>query len=149
MLVIDLTAECLDREYHGCGKAWAAVKNGKIVALRYMGEFAADRSGLPAWIRAVCNSATGLDDHMLPTARSSKALAAIAVAASACDDCPTPPRRARYRPAELLTMARAAIAAWDSASFGVYREKCRAELAEIGTIVSGTCSCTQFCCEKM
>jgi hypothetical protein len=38
MHVYDLTSECLDREYHGCGKAWVAIKDGRVIAIRYMGE---------------------------------------------------------------------------------------------------------------
>jgi len=29
-----------EKDYHGCGKAWAAINDGKIVSLRYMGDFA-------------------------------------------------------------------------------------------------------------
>lgn len=114
-------------------------------ALRYMGDHAPDQSGLPAWVRAVKANAEGLDSRLLPTAWSSRGLSKLAAAASACPDCPKPPRRARYRPSELLQMARAALAANDRASFAAHRARCRADLAAIGDfVVSGHCSCTEF-----
>jgi hypothetical protein len=139
----DLTPDCLQRDYHGCGKAWAAVKDGLVIALRYM-DFAADTAKLPAWVRAVRDNAGGLDGAMLPTANSSADFTKLAAAAAACADRPTPPHRERYRPAELLTMARAALSANQAAGFAVYRAKCRTELAAIGTVLSGMCSCTKF-----
>ena len=148
MHVYCLTAECLEKDYHGCGKAWAAVKNGVVVALRYMGEdHTGDwpQSAVPAWAEAVRRAAQGSDNHGLPTSWSSRNLAALAKAAEACGDCPKPPRRTRYRPTELLTMARAVLLATESASFGVYRQRCRAGLAELGEVISGMCSCTKFC----
>ena len=132
------------KDYHGCGKAWAAIKDGQVVALRYMGDCPRDWPDKPAWIAAVEQAADGLDESFLPTAGSSKALTAIAQAASACEDCPAPPRRERYRPAELLSMARAALAAADTANFAAYRRKCREELAKLGEVVSGECSCFEF-----
>jgi hypothetical protein len=133
----------LDRDYRGCGKAWAAVKDGEIVALRYMG---ADRTpyDVPAWVKAVQADCEGIDERCLPDAWSSHGLAKLAAAAAACPDCPTPPRRARYRPKELLSMARAVLAAADETNFTDYRTRCRAELAAMGTVVSGMCSCTEF-----
>ncbi len=144
MRVIDISSECLERDYHGCGKAWGALRDGVVVAIRYM-DHAADWPTEPAWVRAVREHATGLGGSLLPTCHGSHKLAAMAAAAQACDDCPRPPKRDRYRPAELLTMARAAMAAVQSASFARYREQCRAELAAIGEVVSGECSCTKFC----
>jgi hypothetical protein len=48
---------------------------------------------------------------------------------------------------ELLAMARAALAAADAASFRLYRAKCREELAKLGEVKSGMCSCTEFCAD--
>ena len=143
-----ITKECLATEYHGAGKAWAAVRDGQVVALRYMGDHPIPGHGdytVPDWIRGILDAAEGLDDHFLPITHSSKGLTKLASAASACDDCPVPPRRERYRPSELLTMARAALATLDSASFARYRQRCRDELAKLGDLISGTCSCTKFC----
>ena len=134
-------------DYHGAGKAWAAIAGDHVLALRYMGEHPIPGCGdydVPAWVRAVTETATGLDASNLPTCHGSHALAAVAAAAQACDDCPTPPRRDRYRPSELLTMARATLVALDGDSFTAYRDRCRAELAKFGDVESGVASCYEF-----
>lgn len=145
--VLKISKACLDSQYRGAGKAWAAVKNGEVVAVRYMDEVPLPGFGttpLPGWVKAVNSNAEGRDHHWLPTAWSSKALSKMAGACEAAGDCPTKPRGGRYRPKELLTMARAALAAIRSAEFAAYRLKCRDELAELGEVVSGMCSCTEF-----
>lgn len=142
IITIDIPQDVLDRDYKGCGRAWAAYKDGRIVALRYMAQ--GNELPLTGWLKAVLDSAGGLDYHMLPVANSSKALSALAKAASACSDCPTPPRKDRYRPTELLSMARAAIAALDAENFTKHRQTCRAELAKLGDVISGMCSTHEF-----
>jgi hypothetical protein len=144
---LKLSAQCLERDYHGAGKAWAAIRDGEVVALRYMGDHPIAGHGdyeVPDWVRAVMQASTGLDDSFLPVCRGSQALAALASAAQACADCPVPQRRERYRPAELLTMARAALAALDAAAFEAYRAKCRTELAELGEVRSGVAGGHEF-----
>lgn len=152
----EITSECLTNDYHGYGKAWAAIKDGKVIALTYMSQGTYPMSdprrnwggkterALPAWIRAVRNNAEGLDDQTLPTAWSSHGLNKLAIAASACSDCPKRPRDGDYRPRELLTMARAAIIAACAADFAAWRLHARTELAELGMVMSGMCSCTEF-----
>lgn len=154
--VFQLTSDCLTNDYHGCGKAWAAVKDGAVVALRYMSQgtypIANPRGnwggnierGLPNWIQAIRKNAEGLDNHTLPTAWSSRGLSKLSAAASACADCPKRPRGGSYRPRELLTMARAAIIAACAADFTSWREHARAELSQFGAVMSGMCSCTEF-----
>ena len=140
----DIPADVLRRDYHGAGKAWAAVRDQQIVGLRYLGDYRLDFLALPKWVRAVHNNAEGLDNSILPTAWSSKGLSKLAEAAESSGDCPRRPKGGRYRPKELLTMARAALRAADIPSFNAYREKCRAELAAMGEVIAGMCSCTQF-----
>lgn len=140
---IKINEEVLVHEYHGCGKAWVAVKGGEVVAIRYMGEGRAPLN-LPAWVQAIRKNATGLDSSMLPTVYGSGPLSKIAAAAAATSDCPIKPKGGRYRPTELLLMARAVILAADGAAFDAYRAKCRGELAMLGEVVSGICSCTEF-----
>lgn len=144
LATLKIEQTCMDRDYHGCGRAWAAVVGGQVVAIRYMGDHVADDTALPAWVRAVRDNAEGLDSHLLPTAWSSNGLSKLAGAAEAAGDCPRTPRGKRYRPKELLTMARAALAAVDTSSFASHRERSRAELAQIGEVVSGMCSCCEF-----
>ena len=148
MDVFQLRSDCLEKEYHGCGKAWAAIKDGQVVALRYMGDYPLDWRDQPEWIKAFQQAAIDLGEcFLLTTNDGSTKLAAIAAAAEACADCPRPPRHRRYRPTELLTMARAARAAAEAASFQVYRARCREELAQLGEVKSGMCSCHEFCAD--
>jgi len=144
MRIYQITPECLGNDYDGAGKAWAAIVGGQVTALRYMGKCPTDWDAKPAWIAAIEAHATGLDSHLLPTCRGSKALTAMAAAAHDCDDCPRPKNRQQYRPTELLTMARAALAAAHDAAFAKYRERCHAELGQLGDVVSGMCSATEF-----
>lgn len=132
-------------DYRGCGAAWAALDNhNEIIALRYMSECPTDRSNQPRWVQSIARTANGLDGLNLPTCSGSTALSKIGKAANSCKDCPTPPRRAAYRPSELLAMARDLIESSDLDQWTAYRAKCRDELAELGRVVSGRCSCYQF-----
>jgi hypothetical protein len=141
---MQISQEALDRDYHGCGKAWVAVKDGQVVAIRYMNGNTAQWEMMPDWVRAVLDTANGRDANMLPTSQGSKNLTEIAEAALECDDCPKPLYADRYRPTELLAMARAALSIANSALFMAYRAKCRIELAEIGEVISGMCTATEF-----
>lgn len=143
MQVYDL--QPVSDQYQGCGKAWAAIVDGRVVAIRYMEDMSPRTTKRPDWVEAIDCNAEGLDDYCLPTAWSSYGLAKLARAAEACTDCPTPPRRSRYRPSELLAMARDVLAEIDHADFGVYRNKCRAELGKLGEVVSGMASCYELC----
>ena len=146
--VLTISQACLNSQYRGCGKAWAAIKNGEVVALRYMGNIPIPGYGptpIPQWVKAVMDNADGLDDYNLPTTHSSKCLVKIAEACEGTGDCPTRrPRGGRYRPKELLMMARDILATIHGAEFSTYRSNCRTELAEIGEVMSGMCSCTKF-----
>lgn len=144
MQTYEIARELVD--YRGAGKAWAAVADGRVVALRYMDAAPLDWPDKPAWVAAVEQTAAGLDESLLPVAHGSQTLARVAQAAQACEDCPTPPRRSRYRPAELLTMARAALAAAHQAAFAAHRTRCREELSLLGEVRSGLCSCYEFVC---
>jgi hypothetical protein len=147
MATYQINKPVLDRDYTGCGKAWAAISStGEVLAIRYMDslDYRHGCEFLPKWIQAVDKSRDGLDESLLPTIHSSKSFAAMAQAAEAAGDCPSKPRGGRYRPNELLTMARAALAAANKAAFLKYREETKAELAKLGHVVSGTCSCTEF-----
>jgi hypothetical protein len=145
MRVYKLSQEVLDRDYHGCGKAWAAIKDGEVRALRYMDSHWIGHDQLPEWVKAVNGNCSGLDSRNLPVAHSSTAYKRMAEAAQACDDCPKPPKRARYRPAELLHMARMILMQVDSDQFAKYRQRSREELTLLGDVVSGMCSCCTFC----
>ncbi len=139
-----ITPACIEADYHGAGRAWAAVEGDRVVALRYMRDRPIDDSELPGWITTVIVAADGLDSHGLPVIQSRAGFAAMAGDLAARPDCPKPPRRDRYRPAELLKLARVELATRDSVAFVKYRDRCRDELAELGNVVSGMCSCAAF-----
>jgi len=130
--------------YRGCGRAWAAIDGDAVVGLLYMGNHALDRNKLPLWVQAIKDNAEGLDHRMLPTAHSSRGLSRLAAAARSCTDCPRSPRGLDIRPNRLLQMAVSIIEKEDVLSFLAYRQACREELAKIGIVVSGDCSCTVF-----
>lgn len=145
MAIHKISESCSD--YHGCGKAWAAIVDGEVVALRYMGDHPLPGYGdyeVPNWVRAVLDNVNGLDERYLPVCRGSKALSKVAQAAEACDDCPKPPRRERYRPSELVRMAREVLIELDQSAFTAYRAKCRDELGKRGVVKSGMASCYEF-----
>jgi hypothetical protein len=108
------------------------------------GEHRADRSKWPLWVQAVNTLTDGLDQQNMPTYHSARSLSRLAQALASCPDTPKPLRRANYRPSELVRKAREYIAAADAENFANYREKCRAELEQIGEVFSGMCSCWQF-----
>ena len=130
--------------YGGCGRAWAAISNGEVVGLRYMSNHSLDRSTLPLWVQAIKNNAEGLDYRMMPTAHSPKGYARLAAAARSCTDCPKSKRGLDIRPKQLLQKAVAILESEDAISFSAYRQKSRDELAKLGTVLSGDCSCTIF-----
>jgi hypothetical protein len=144
MTLFEISEDCKATQYHGCGKAWAAIKDDKVVAIRYMDRCQVDRSELPKWVQAVASNSEGLDNHMLPTAWSSKGLSMLAAAAQACEDCPSRRNGSRYRPNELLRMSRAILEKHNKAEFAKYRQACRDELAQFGQVISGQCSCFEF-----
>tara|TARA_Y100000310_G_scaffold307482_1_gene349603 strand:- start:4268 stop:4795 length:528 start_codon:yes stop_codon:yes gene_type:complete len=136
--------DVLDRDYHGAGKAWAAIAQGEVVAIRYVDNFDELVRELPEWVNAANDNAEGRQFNMLPTAWSSNGLSKLATAVRATADCPKRPRGGDYKPSELLTMARAALLANSEARFASYREEMRTELAELGEVRSGMCSACEF-----
>jgi len=42
MQVYQIPKEVLDHEYHGCGKGWAAIKDGMVNAIRYVDDLPVD-----------------------------------------------------------------------------------------------------------
>ena len=130
--------------YGGCGHAWAAISKGEVVGLRYMSDHSLDRSTLPLWVQSIKDNAEGLDYRMMPTAYSSKGYAKLAAAARSCTDCPKSKRGLDIRPKQLLQKAVSILEAENAISFSAYRQKTRDELAELGTVLSGECSCTVF-----
>lgn len=145
MAVYEIKGSPAESSYSGCGKVWAAINDDQVLALRYMGDAPGDyMTTLPAWVKIVAENCDGLDHHWMPTYHSGATHARLGRLLAACPDTPKPPRRAAFRPAELVKMARNIIADAKSESFGKYRAKCREELAQIGEVVSGECSCYEL-----
>ena len=87
-----------DAGYRGCGKAWAAIVDRRVVALRYM-----ERS------------------------------TSIRLKAGVSADAPFAESNFDF------------IDNWGGRSFTDYRSAARAELALLGEVKSGMCSCCEFC----
>lgn len=84
MRVYQITHECLIRDYHGAGRAWAAVADGVVVATSFTpGDSPGCWADKPAWVAAVEQHATDIDAGLLPTCRGSEAAAAMAELAAA------------------------------------------------------------------
>ena len=132
------------KDYRGCGRAWVATdKANRVVAIRYMDDYAPSSLDLPAWVRAVSDAADGLDGQLLPTvhsARSWSRLGHYAYAAGAALNS----RGNRRRPSELLAIARDLIGRARDESFRAYREDSRAYCAQRGVLRSGMVSSYEF-----
>lgn len=146
--VFHLSEDILATQYRGAGDAYAAVSGNQVVALRYYERDRLATDALPAWVSAVVDAAEGTDSKMMPTAWSSRSLAAIAKAASAVVDCPKPARRDRYRPTELLSMARAVIVEARGTANRQQKAEIEAELAQLGTVYRGMASCSEFVADR-
>lgn len=143
ILAYDLQKTPAEKNYRGCGNALAAIHGGKVIALRYVEEPLCPDNA-PAWVAAIFKNAEGNDASGLPDAWSSKGLARLAHAASACADCPKRRNGTRYRPKEILAMARAALLTLRAHAQKEIEQCARGELSELGEVVSGKCSCWQF-----
>jgi len=130
------------KDYHGLGKAWAAIKDGEVVALRYMADFAPQHKQAPEWAKAVyraysiskCNLKNISPTH----------LARVKKAAISAGHPERGPRGGKIRASYIASMAQHCLAQSEKEEFAEYRYKCRQELAELGTVMSGECSCYQF-----
>ena len=137
-----VSASCKD--YRGCGRAWVATdRANRVVAIRYMDDYAPSSLDLPAWVRAVSDAADGLDGQLLPTARSARTYSQIGKAAYDAGAALNS-RGNRRRPSELLSMARDLIGRARDESFRAHRDDSRAYCAQRGVLRSGMVSCYEF-----
>ena len=144
MIVFKLQNTNAEKDYHGSGKAWAAIKDDKVVALRYMGRFALDpsKSNIPEWVKAVFDAAaTGV--YSLET-RAPTTLVKIKKAAIAAGHPEFGPRGGSIKPSIIAREARNIIFELEREQFGEYRNSARKELSGLGEVVSGMCSCWEF-----
>ncbi len=125
-------------QFHGTGKAWAAIQDDKVTCLVYM-----DGRGLPQvdpevpqWVRVIKEmcAVTG-DDRFVYW--STKQLINIARAMEICRDCPRHKDGKVHRPSMLVAMAGKE---WQKASrrqFSDHRDRSFERLNQFGTVISG------------
>jgi hypothetical protein len=134
-----------EKDYVGCGKAWAAIKNNVPVALRYMGQFSFDPSTAPAWALAVYESYCTISE---PSSRidyiSSRELGKIKKAAVAAGYPEFGPRGGHIKASAVAREARSILQELEKEQFAEYRASSRDELRKLGDVVSGMCSCREF-----
>lgn len=133
-----------DSQYEGCGRAWAAIKDGQVVAIRYMHKCneRAAVDALPAWVKAV--DPCGLDAVYRRNRPPAAVLGRCKRAAIAAGHPETGPRGGYIPATRIVNEAMAFWRAADRADFGTYRAKVRAELETMGEVTSGMLSCWEF-----
>jgi hypothetical protein len=133
------------KDYRGCGKAWAAIKNNVPVALRYMGQFSFDPSKAPAWVLAVYESYSTIHE---PSSRidyiSSRELGKIKKAAVSAGYPEFGPRGGHIKASAVAREARSILQKLEKEQFADYRNSSREELRRLGDVASGMCSCREF-----
>lgn len=135
--------------YRGAGRAWAAIKNNQVAGIRYMGDWhelggvATMESRLPEWVYAMYTQSLPMSEHDLqftsPKKRGELKKAAIAAGHPAQG-----PRGGHITATSIIREAMRIAQEAEKAAFAEWREKCRAELSELGEVVGGMCSCHQF-----
>lgn len=141
--VLNTSAES---DYKGCGQAWAAIKEGTPVALRYMNDFRFDITALPAWVQAARKAYPYLDEpHFKVNTISPNTLSKIKKAAIDGGHPATGPRGGRIKASSIARSANRLLLDEEQRQFGEYRKACREQLALLGEeVVSGVCSCREF-----
>lgn len=136
----------VESQYHGCGPAWAAIKDGQVQAIRYMDDRratpAVDR--LPNWARAVLSGDAHPVVYRFIDAVPASVLGAAKKAAIAAGHPATGPKGGYIPARRIVGEAWALYLDASREDFGAYRLRCRAELAELGEVVSGMLSCWEF-----
>jgi len=147
MYVAKVSEDCQD--YHGCGKVWCVVHNGEVVAMRYMADFKPCWRLLPSWVQAIRHWCSGLDNRMLPFARSTQELSKIRKDVSTRISAPRKPRGGNCKPSTLVYMARELMHTLQSEQFSQYRAHCVQDLQKVGRVISGMASCNEVILEKV
>lgn len=132
-------------DYHGCGKAWLAIKDNTPIALRYMGAFEFNRSELPKWCQAVLDSYCIIGElNTQIDCINAFELSKIKKSAIAAGHPAVGPRGGHIKASKIANDAQRLIDDEQHRQFSEYRLASRAELAEKGDVVSGMCSCYEF-----
>jgi len=131
-------------DYRGSGKAWAAIKNDEVVALRYMGNFALNPEEAEPWVCAAYKAYRGLLDDWPASKISGTYLGRIKSAAISAGHPMLGPQGGHIKASSIARAASQILCALEREQFGRYRSKCRDELSKMGTVHSGMCSCWEF-----
>lgn len=134
-------------DYHGCGKAWAAIKDGEILAIRYMSRAVLDGPNIDSLddiTKAILNVVHPLS-YSNTSFISSRKLNLAYKAAVAAGMKPTGPRGGFVRRREMVNKAFQLYHAANKKDFEIYRFNCLNELLQFSNaIISGCCSCYEF-----
>lgn len=134
-----------ETQYHGCGKAWAAIKDGQPVAIKYMGDFQFNPEFLPGWVNAVLKEYCTIADPSTHIEYiDSFRLGKIKKAAISAGHPATGPRGGYIKASSIAREARRIIRDAEREQFSDYQTSCRLELESLGSVISGMCSCYEF-----
>jgi hypothetical protein len=147
--------------YHGCGKAWAAIRNGEVVALSYMGgtnQRSCKDYTNPPYPNLPAKEGLGLyfdRSSRWPlnigwrSNREKAELVDSAVHLGLISDTKT--NGANVSRATLMSRLIATLRAeyeiwlkWETECFEAWRTYSRTKLSEFGDLTSGVCSCHEF-----
>jgi len=145
MKIFNIKDTPAEQQYRGCGKAWAAIADGQVVAIRYMGDFQAERDRLPEWVRAVIKESSAIEQPSFCLGwLSPRTLGRIKKAAVAAGHPEFGPRGGHIKASDIAREARSIALKHESEQFELHRTRSRTELAKLGRVVSGQCSCLEF-----
>lgn len=140
MSVIAIKGSQAESDYKGCGKVWAAIKDGKIVALRYMSDFAFNRRNLPAWVIACLDRSSYLFQDGDISHLGGKGMADFKAAAVDAGHPEYGVKGGHIRPSVIAREAHRILSNAQRDQFESYRAKCRADMSKLGDVVSGMAS---------
>ena len=128
------------------GRAWAAIKNGKAVAVFFMGDWPKidpASPNLPAWVHALRANGLPRTEYELQHQSGQKIseLKKIAISAGHPEHGP---RGGNIKPTDIIRKAMALVSEAEKSAFQAWREKCRSELAKQGEVHGGWCDIHGF-----
>lgn len=145
-MIYQLKDKPVESQYAGSGRAWAAIKDGDVVGIRYMHEFRIDRDSaeIPDWCKPMYSLYDSYMKYTLLKDIGNHALKQIKQHAISSGHPEKGPRGGQIKATAIAIATKELWMAEEDRQFGAYREKCRSELAELGEVVSGMCSCYEF-----
>jgi hypothetical protein len=144
MNVLPIKDSPAENQYSGCGKAWVAVKNNEVQAIRYMGKFSFNSDDLPSWVVACLDVSYSLLDDPDVSYLGSKGLAELKDKAIEAGHPAFGPKGGHVRPTDIAREAHKVLREANKQQFGDYRQRCRSELETTGEVYSGMLSCYEF-----